>query len=127
MNQLLIRACEVVAQDANKTFDEVVLGLGDMTTVPFYVRGDCACVALMRGCEIHLVVFPEWRNRTLFRRRIRSFLYPLLQEFGMLTTRLLHESRMGEFVERIGFRPTWSDENFRYFMMTTLPYGKGLQ
>jgi hypothetical protein len=28
------------------------------------------------------------------------------------------------FVQRIGFEQTWSDEDYDYFMLTALPFGK---
>jgi hypothetical protein len=128
MHHLLVRACEVIAQESYVPFEEALEKLADMEVVPFIVRNECRCVALLRGTEIHLVIFPAWRHRCLSRRRIRAFLAPLFNRLGFLTTRVqLTSTDNIVFVERIGFQRTWSDGIFAFFMMTQLPYGGTLQ
>ena len=54
---------------------------------------------------------------------IREFVKPLIETRGYLTTRVLHEkSFQTAFIERIGFRRTWSDDQFSYFYLGSLPF-----
>lgn len=106
---------------------QIEQALGHWGLVPFYVSDALAAVVMVRGPEIHLVLAPQWRDKgAMTRGRIRGVLKPLLQTFGYLTTRLAKgDGTHRLFIDRLGFKPTWSDERFTYFMLTELPFGKG--
>ena len=73
------------------------------------------------GCEIHM----EGYGYT--RKRVKELLGPIFDEFGFLTTRMEPDEDTS-FIERMGFKPTWSDGFFRYYMLTELRsrgHGKG--
>lgn len=79
-------------------------------------------VALMRGTEFHCIVLPHFK---LKRKQMREFLRPLFERHGMLTTKLKHADKANErFNRAFGFKRTWSDNKFHYFMMTELPFGE---
>lgn len=80
------------------------------------------CTALRRGAEIH-VRFN--REGVITRRKVREFLGPMLEELGLLTTRVrLGDERSARFVQRLGFKKTWSDEAYDYFNLTALPFSR---
>ncbi len=89
-----------------------------------YLEGEeVVASAMMHGPEIHIIVAPQWRGRAMSRRRVRAFLAPLLEQYGYLATRVLHNrEEQRRFVERVGFTQTWSDSMFCYYMLTTLPF-----
>ena len=94
----------------------------DWEVVPGYVDGQHAATAIVKGSEIHFGLVPEFRRRVT-RGRVREFLRPLLERRGFLTTRVLLASRDKQrFVERVGFRPTWSDGAFQYYLLGELPW-----
>lgn len=97
--------------------------------VPYYEDGDTdklAAVVMVRGAEIHLVVVPEYRGTGfLTRKRVRGVLEILMRNVGYLTTRTPKwNGRDRLFLDRLGFKPTWSDERFTYYMLTELPFGR---
>jgi hypothetical protein len=50
-------------------------------------------------------------------------LAPVLDRFGMLTTKVPKDMIASKrFVQRVGFKPTWQDEDFDYYLLTTLPW-----
>lgn len=87
------------------------------------VTSECGgCVAALLGTEIH-VEFT--RPRVISRNRVRTFLAPLLAREGFLTTRVTHLDEVSSrFVERLGFQHTWSDIEFKYYILTALPFSK---
>ncbi len=96
--------------------------------VPRFEGAALAGAALLRGTEIHFIVAPAWRKRLITRRSAREFLNPLLARHGMLTTRILHGSSGPDlFVRRLGFKRTWSDEMFNYYMLTQPPFERSKQ
>lgn len=96
--------------------------LSDWDAVPVDIDGEHVATAIVKGTEIHFALVSDWRPEGT-RGRIRDFLAPLMERRGFLTTRVRldrpHEQR---FVQRLGFAPTWNDENFRYFMLSGLPF-----
>lgn len=90
--------------------------------VPYRYRGEQAGLAAVKGSEIH---FELTRPASIFRHAAREFLGELLKREGFLTTRCEpRDTRARRFIERLGFKATWSDGNYDYFMLTELPFGK---
>lgn len=78
-------------------------------------------ISMLRGTEYHCQLDPGYRLR---RAEMRSFLEPLFQRFGFLTTRVPIGDVSNERFNRLfGFERTWSDANFHYFVMAELPFG----
>jgi len=89
---------------------------------PYRVRGLLGGVGLTRGSEFHFLATPDFR---LDRQALRQGLQPLFERFGFLTTRLLRSDTANQRFNRLfGFKPTWADATFQYFMMTELPFGE---
>ena len=92
--------------------------------IPGFVKGQHVCTAALKGREIHFAVLKEHQKKVIRRDAAREFLGSILKEKGgFLTTRVLLEHKPEiAFVERIGFRRTWSCVNFQYFFLTELPF-----
>ena len=78
---------------------------------------------------MHVALVEGWRPRGSYRGLIRYMLEPLFAVHGFLTTKL----RMGdhlkehEFVTRLGFRKTWSDGDFQYYLLGAMPFEKRMK
>lgn len=97
--------------------------MADWTMIPLTVDGEVRAVAAMQGTEIHFVIAPQWRGRTITPKRTRQFLAPLFDVAGFLTTRSTDPAKH-DFLGRIGFDRTRSDGAVDYYMMSELPFGK---
>jgi len=94
--------------------------------VPLEIDGETAGVAALDGTEIHFVLAEGWRGRGITRARTREFLAPLLARRGYLTTRAINpRPQQREFLERLGFRRTWTQQDgTEHYMLTCLPFDK---
>ena len=91
--------------------------------VPGYIDQVHVATAILKGNEIHFGIKPEFRKKLIQRKRTREFLKPLLEKKSFLTTRVILKDLVKQkFIKRIGFKPTWNDELFQYFILTTLPF-----
>lgn len=96
--------------------------LSEWELVPHFQDGVFAGIGLMRGSEFHCLVLPTFKLR---RKEMREFLRPLFERHGMLTTRVEHSDAANQrFNKAFGFKKTWSDAQFNYFIMTELPFGE---
>lgn len=112
-----------VSVDSGVSTDEAAKMLAEWDVEPYVVDGQLAGVAMLSGTEIHAAVRPEWRRRALSRGRLRAFLLPMVERLCYLTTRVEHGNDTS-FVSRVGFKPTWNDDQFQYFMLTGDPFAK---
>lgn len=114
---------EAIMEELQISRYEVMQIVHDWDVTPGYVDGELVAAIIHMGTEVHFAIAKNARGRTINRRRTREFLKPLFDQKGFLTTRLLHD-RDGQrhFIERIGFKKTWSDKDFNYFMLTELPF-----
>lgn len=98
----------------------------DWEVIPGYIRGEHAATVILKGTEVHFGITPAFRKRaTLFRRESDKLFKPLLERMGFLTTRIvLTATEQRNFVERVGFKPTWSDAFFQYYMLSELPFAR---
>jgi len=83
-------------------------------------------LVVVNGPEIHVFVAPEWRGRTVNRKACADVFGPIFKRFGYVTTRTAIDEDPGrvDFIKRLGFKPTWSDGAFQFYMMTQLPFMK---
>lgn len=93
--------------------------------VPGHINGVHVCTSIIKGTEIHFYALPQHRRKLVLRGRTQQYLQPLLERHGYLTTRVLKE-HVGEkrFVERVGFKPTWADQQFQYYLLGRLPFAR---
>ncbi len=95
--------------------------------IPAYREGDLCGVVMLRGTEMHVCAKPEYIGSAITRKNIADTLSVLLEKHGFLTTRLFHgHDAERRFIERCGFRQTWQDATFNYFILTEAPYAKTL-
>lgn len=94
--------------------------------VPLEIDGETAGVAAVDGTEIHFALAEDWRGRAITRARTREFLAPLIARRGYLTTRAeMPDAERRSFLERLGFRRTWTQDNgIEHYMLTCLPFDK---
>lgn len=91
--------------------------------IPGYIDQKHVCTAILKGNEIHFGIKKEFRKKLIQRKRTREYLQPLLERKTFLTTSIvLKDLYKQRFVERLGFRKTWADDIFNYYMMTKLPF-----
>ena len=86
--------------------------------------GELVAVAMLKGTEIHFAVKPSWRRRLIQRDRTRAFLAPLMERAGFLSTRSVDETAR-DFLNRLGFVPTWREGRIQHYMLCGLPFGQG--
>jgi hypothetical protein len=87
--------------------------------------GRVSAIAITRGTEIHFAIAPDLRHRVIRRHRVAQFLRPLFLKHGFLTTRV-HGADRGNtsFIERLGFRKTWSEGEVDHYMLSELPFAR---
>lgn len=78
---------------------------------------------LVKGTEVHVCAKRGCEGRVVTRRKINEILGPVLARFGMLTTRTFKDNP-APFLRRMGFKKSWSDGVFDYYVLTALPYRK---
>jgi hypothetical protein len=72
------------------------------------------------GTEIHFVSLVG--PRAMSRKNIAQFMAPLIAEYGYATTRVSIDETNHKLREHLGFVESWSDNQYRYFICTELPY-----
>lgn len=89
--------------------------------VPYLQEGELVAASCVKGTEFHCLTTPAFKLR---RRQLREYLRPLHARHGMLTTRVQHDDVGNQrFNALFGFRRTWSDATFHYYIMAELPFG----
>lgn len=102
---------------------DVLNYLEDWDLIPVEVDGIHAATVIAKGTEIHIATVEGYRPKSSQRRVIHGFLKPLFDRHGFITTRVLHHRlKQKKFVQRVGFKPTWKDENFEYYMLASMPF-----
>lgn len=93
--------------------------------VPGYIDGQHAATAIVKGTEIHIALVPQFRTSAVLRQRTQEFLRPMFERLGFLTTRVaVTATKQKRFVERVGFKPTWTDGIFQYYLLGELPFAR---
>ena len=106
---------------------EILKYLEDWEVLPGYVEGELAWTMVAKGTEVHFALAPDWRPKASMRGAVRSFLKPVFEQHGFLTTRIAHgRVSQKEFVKRIGFKPTWKDGDVEYYLLGSLPFERKL-
>lgn len=85
-----------------------------------YARGRCVALTLVKGCEIHII--PIENKKMMTRKNIKAHLKPLLERYGMVTTRYPINEGIPRLMHKLGFERTWDDGVMSYWMLTQLPY-----
>jgi hypothetical protein len=102
---------------------DVLKYLEDWAVIPVEADGQHAATVIAKGSEVHIAVAVGYKPKACQRRAIKSFLQPVFDQFGFVTTRIPHH-RLAQkrFVERVGFKPTWKDDNFEYYLLASMPF-----
>lgn len=90
------------------------------TETAAYARGRRVALTLTKGCEIHII--PIEHKKMMTRKNIKACLKPLLEQFGMVTTRYPINEGVPRLMKKLGFERTWDDGLMSYWMLTQLPY-----
>lgn len=95
----------------------------DWDVLPFEFDGQHVWTMVAKGTEVHFALAPGWKPKASMRGAVRSFLKPVFDRHGFLTTRIAHgRVAQKEFVKRIGFKPTWKDGDVEYYLLGSLPF-----
>ena len=122
-DKILEPIVKAVRQGTSLSGPEIRQFFQDWDAIPIQVDGCHVGTAVVKGTEIHFALVPGWRPRSCQRGAIRAFLKPLFERHGFLTTRVAHERPVQKkFVQRVGFKPTWRDEQVEYFLLGKMPY-----
>lgn len=114
---------DMVMEDTGLNRYDALQLLHDWDVTPGYVDGQLVAAIVHAGTEVHFAISKQHRGKTINRRRTREFLRPLFEQKGFLTTRLPHDNAgQRRFIERIGFKHTWSDGKYHYFILAELPF-----
>lgn len=104
---------------------EIMRAMADWNLTPITVDGKHVGTLANLGTEVHIALSDDWRPRGSYRGLIRGFLQPIFDVHGFLTTRLRYtDVRERAFIERVGFKQTWADGNFQYFLLARMPFEK---
>jgi hypothetical protein len=99
----------------------------DWDVLPFDFDGQHVWTMVAKGTEVHFALAPGWKPKASMRGAVRSFLKPVIERHGFLTTRIAHgRAAQKEFVKRIGFKPTWKDGDVEYYLLGSLPFERKL-
>ena len=99
----------------------------DWDVLPFDFDGQHVWTMVAKGTEVHFALAPGWKPKASMRGAVRSFLKPVFDRHGFLTTRIAHgRVAQKEFVKRIGFKPTWKDGDVEYYLLGGLPFERKL-
>lgn len=121
--ELLAPIVKAVRKGTSLAGPDIRAFFADWEIIPAQVEGQHVGTAVVKGTEIHFALIEGWRPRSSQRGAIQAFLKPLLERHGYLTTRVPHERpAQKKFVQRVGFRPTWRDEQVEYFLLGCMPF-----
>lgn len=121
--ELIEPIVKTIERESGLERNTILTYLAAWEAVPATYEGRHVATAILKGTEIHFAFVDGWRPPSCQRRRIREFLAPLLDRRGFLTTRILHSKpEQKTFVKRVGFKPTWQDGTFEYYLLSRLPF-----
>lgn len=104
---------------------EIMRAMADWNLTPIMVDGEHVGTLANLGTEVHIALIEGWKPRSSYRGAIRAFLQPIFDVHGFLTTKLRYSDvKERAFIERVGFRKTWADGNFQYFLLGSMPFEK---
>lgn len=105
---------------------EIMRAMATWTLFPIMVEGRHVGTLACKGTEVHVALIEGWRPRGSYRGLIRYMLAPLFAVLGFLTTklRLGDHAKQERFITRLGFRKTWSDGDFQYYLLAAMPFEK---
>lgn len=102
---------------------QILEHLADWDVEPIEVGGQHVGTMVAKGTEVHMALVPGWRPASSLRGVVRELLRSRFERHGFLTTRVWHHrTDQKQFVHRVGFRPTWADENVQYYLLGNLPF-----
>jgi hypothetical protein len=112
---------ELHAKLPEKSSDELLAYIDEWELTPHMDDGEMTGVKMIKGTEFHFVSGEDFK---LNRKSLRASLAPHMERYGFLTTRVEHHDKANmRFNKLFGFKPTWSDDQFQYFILTELPFG----
>ena len=112
-----------IRQGMSLAKQDILKYLEDWELIPVEMDGQHAAIVIAKGTEIHIAFVEGYRPKACQRRTYKGFLKPLFDRHGYITTRVPHHRlKQKKFVQRVGFKPTWKDENFEYYMLASMPF-----
>jgi len=122
-DEILRPIVQAVRKGTSLGSTEIRSYFAEWTAIPIFIDDVHAASAVIKGTEIHFAICEDWKPKACYRGRIKEFFADLLKEKSYLTTRVPHgRVKQKAFVQRLGFKPTWSDDKVDYFMLSTVPF-----
>jgi GNAT superfamily N-acetyltransferase len=76
-------------------------------------------MCLIKGPELHVSIIPSYRRKWLSRKLINSVIDPILNKYGYVMTMVMKDNPKGiDFVERLGFKRQFENEQMIYYRKT---------
>lgn len=100
-------------------FEKFAVRFGEWNLTPILVKCEVAGVLVEKEGEIHMVLEPFYRKRSIYwRKGLKGLIQPLIEKYGYVTTTVLKENEETHaFVQKLGFKSTDSSNIFTYYLM----------
>lgn len=122
-NELLEPVISSIRKGTSLPRQEIEKFLIDWEVIPVVADSVHAATVIAKGTELHIALAEGYKPKACQRKVIKGFLQPLFDKHGFLTTRIPHHRlTQKRFVERVGFKSTWKDDVFEYYMLTSMPF-----
>lgn len=82
--------------------------------------GEDVAIVVVKGPEIHFVSLSE--KKAMTRKNTLDYLAPLIERYGYATTRVPLEVEDHRLRTMLGFQFSWSDTQYTYWALTSLPF-----
>lgn len=122
-DEMLEPIVQSIRQGTSYSRGELERFFGDWILSPYCIQDCHVGTFAFKGTEIHFAFVRGYRPPACWRGAIKAHLQPHFDKYGFLTTRVPHDRPLQkDFVKRVGFRPTWQDDNVEYFMLSSMPF-----
>jgi hypothetical protein len=122
-DEVMVPIVKTIRQGTALSAPDILDYFKDWTATPVLIDGRHVATHVTKGTEIHFALVPGWRPTSCQRGVIREIFRPLIERYGYATTRVPHfRPAQKRFVQRLGFKPTWQDEQVSYYLLGDLPF-----
>lgn len=98
--------------------------LKEWDVLPLIHGGRHAGTFMVKGTEIHFALTDGAPSGSV-RKSVRESLETIMDKYGFLTTKAPRGNfAANTFIKRVGFKPTWKDDVYQYYMLAELPWSK---
>lgn len=111
---------EHLMADEGLSYAQAREALEGYEAIPFVEDGKHMATLIQRNAEVHFAGFKQYRGKgQITARRLRTFLLPILQQRGFLTTKLA-KGEPDVFIRKLGFKKIGESPSHRIYMLTRI-------